>query len=782
MILPADHVPLAVISARLQCARGPILSFLISYTVTYLRYRLINYNRRGESPNIDHGELRATRVIVLACGFAFYLIQSSQMANFAAKCSIMTQEMVDSFCDSFNIPANAPGRDKTITQFPAGKVVCAFYTRSYSDGLFSFVKRSTSAPSCFPKPPDSIKNWVDHFFWVDSCVFPIFVPLYTGGVLGKDPAPHLTARQEQTVKLLESHKAPFHRYPECFLCLVGLSPYYPFDKNYYPVFEHPDGSEMGLFDFIKTDDPRKVQAVEVQKGDNQVKLLESTQHCFMPLVVPATRGSSSAAVAMKDTNLELADLDEGTTTLRADHFTLVFGTGGKTLAGLEQIMPVSSHLLDREQLVFPFVAPSSQEKEGFLDSSAQASLRICATVESFSTLGILVDTIVAATDVNLDLVGPSHLEESEGSDDSFYAPPTLNPSEVKRWYVPRWNITNDSLLDDGFSCLTLVDRVAPPAFFSALRTMDYDQLYMKFNVGAAWQVCLGAEVRSRVEHELELKEKLKAKYVSCEKEVEAAEVIRLCDQVSSLFGEKSALTAEASSLRAGFQNFNKRMEIQQEQQAQELYNRVAELKAHVMDVSGHLEGEFYPTYLTTLARRRWFLTHGIQLALLKCLKSPKYQATLGHALGRAVDFGMQEGLKAGYEHGTAGRSLSVVDAYNRRAAIMLHQRVSRPRRYFPVPIHHAGEVIKHCRGRLPVILPKMSMPMLRGERKHAAGERLCGWDFLVALCKLMMEIVSAPFVSNWVVSLYFPGLLHSVEIMIEEATMRPWEASLPPEA
>ncbi|GKF00875.1 hypothetical protein Tco_0027798, partial [Tanacetum coccineum] len=64
----------------------------------------------------------------------------------------------------------------------------------YSDGLFSFAKRSLSAPSCLSKPPDSIKNWADHFFWVDSRVFPISVPLYTGGVLEKDPAPHLIAR------------------------------------------------------------------------------------------------------------------------------------------------------------------------------------------------------------------------------------------------------------------------------------------------------------------------------------------------------------------------------------------------------------------------------------------------------------------------------------------------------------------------------------------------------------------------------------------------------------
>ncbi|GKE42790.1 hypothetical protein Tco_1470074, partial [Tanacetum coccineum] len=75
-------------------------------------------------------------------------------------------------------------------------------------------------------------------------------------------------------------------------------------------------------------------------------------------------------------------------------------------------------------------------------------------------------------------------------------------------------------------------------------------------------------------------------------------------------------------------------------------------------------GEFYPTYLTLLAGRRWLLTYGIQLDLLKCLKSSEYQGILGHALSRAIYFGMQEGLEVGHEHGVAGRSLSVVDAYN----------------------------------------------------------------------------------------------------------------------
>ncbi|GJT53640.1 hypothetical protein Tco_0988694 [Tanacetum coccineum] len=667
-----------------------------------------------------------------------------------------------------------------------------------------------------------------------------------------------------------------------------------------PTVDHVSGLHVsssgcgdGFFDFIKTADSRKVQAVEVQKGNDQVTLLESTRHCFMPLVIPAAGGSSSVAaaevsapteegqedVAPEEAYLELADPDEGTTAvrqseeefvteqpkkvkkkrllkqsdvlpakkLRTYHPTLVSGTGGKTLAGLEQIRLVGSRLPDREHLAFYFVAPSSQESEGFLDSSAQTNLRIHTTVESSSTLGIPVDTTVAAItftraavttnfamNVNPDLAGPSHPEESEGSGDSFYEPPTLDPSEAKRWYVPRWNITNDSLLDDGFSCRTLVDRVAPPTFFYALRTMDYDQLYTEFNVGAARQVCLGAEVRSRAEHELELKEKLRAKYAACgrlleekdleilrlksqlaEKEAEAAEVIRLRDQVSSLSGEKSALTAEVSLLkvtvtqkdhdisllnsraaclastlddakvacveagdkitslaserdrhafevsflRASFQDFKENMEIQQEEQAQELFNRVAELEAHVMDVSGHLEGEFYPAYLTTLAGKRWLLTYGIQLALFKCLKSPEYQGYLGHALGRAVDFGMQEGLEAGYEHGAAGRSLSVVDAYNPKVAkasyinavkaledvdfplinLLKSKKDAGMDEQLSIPIHHAGDNTAVRETSLSFALMNVHA-RADGAKKHDA-----------ALRQLMMEIVSTPLSSQtWV--------------------------------
>ncbi|GJR37654.1 hypothetical protein Tco_1213338 [Tanacetum coccineum] len=561
------------------------------------------------------------------------------------------------------------------------------------------------------------------------------------------------------------------------------------------------------------------QRCESHERQNPIKYVN-----MCTLLSPKTRVSSvtdatqlarhlTFHVAEENAYLELADPDEGTTMvrqseeevvterpkkikkkrptrqsdvlpakkLRTDHPSFASGTGGKTLAGLEQIMPASSRLLAREQSATPSVAPPQESESG---------------------------------------IGRS--------DDSFYEPATFDPSEAKRWYVPRWNITNDSLLDNGFSCRTLVDRVAPPAFFAALRSMDCDQLYTEFNVEATRQICLGSELLE--EKDLEI---LMLKSQLAEKEAEKPTGgLSSVNQVSSLSGEKSILTpgvsalkvtitqkdndislldsrathlasslddvkvacaeagtkitslaserdrlaSEGSSLRAGFQDFKEKIEVQQKEQAQELYNRMAELEAHVMDVSGCLEGEFYPTYLTLLAGRRWLLTHGIQLALLKCLKPSKYQGILGHALGRAVDFGMQEGLEAGHEHGVAGRSLFVVDTYNPEVASVDYVNAVKALEdaHFPlvdllkskkdaflldgplaelpeaaslqpcieqlsIPIHHVGE--KMAVGETSLSFALMNVhARSEGAKKHAA-----------ALRQLMMEIVFAPLSSQtWV--------------------------------
>ncbi|GKE36862.1 hypothetical protein Tco_1460267 [Tanacetum coccineum] len=81
-------------------------------------------------------------------------------------------------------------------------------------------------------------------------------------------------------------------------------------------------------------------------------------------------------------------------------------------------------------------------------------------------------------------------------------------------------------------------------------------------------------------------------------------------------------------------------------------------------MADHLDEEFYPRFLTAISRRRWILTHGLKLVILKCLQSPEYCHALGMAIGCAVNKGIQDGLRAWVDHGKAGRDLFVVEAYD----------------------------------------------------------------------------------------------------------------------
>ncbi|GJX70069.1 zinc finger, CCHC-type containing protein, partial [Tanacetum coccineum] len=280
--------------------------------------------------------------------------------------------------------------------------------------------------------------------------------------------------------------------------------------------------DMGLFDYIRTADPRKVQAVEVQKGEEQVTLLESIKHCFVSLDAPAAvhqaSGSGSGVglevsvpsagenvvaeenVILVGTYVDLIDPEDNLTVvekgdaaqkqpekakrkklskqndplpakrLRVDHPSLASGTGGKTLASLRRTIPEGSLLLG--------TSPADVHTQG--------------QDACFTHVGV---------------GGSSLPETSEESTDSFYETAILNSEDVKRW--------------------------------------------------------------SRTEHELELKEKLRAKYdargvllgekdaeiarlksLVKEKETESAEVLRLRDQVSVLAADKSLLSAEVSAFKS----------------------------------------------------------------------------------------------------------------------------------------------------------------------------------------------------------------------------------------
>ncbi|GKA37831.1 hypothetical protein Tco_0724396, partial [Tanacetum coccineum] len=246
----------------------------------------------------------------------------------------------------------------------------------------------------------------------------------------------------------------------------------------------------------------------------------------------------------------------------------------------------------------------------------------------------------------------------------------------------------------------------------------------EFNVGEARQICLGSEVRSRAEHELEIKEKLKAKYAARGKLLEEKDleilrwpVPRPGTKITFRWhlSEIGLPLRYVSSLRAGFKDFKEKMEVQLEEQAQELYNRVAELEAHMMDVSGRLEGEFYLTYLTLLAGRRkaWRLvmSMGLPGEVFPWLMLTTHYVDAVKALEDA-SFPLVDLLKSKKDAG--------IDELS-------------------VPINHAGD--KTAIGETSLSFALMNVHAhAEGAKKHAA-----------ALHQLMMEIVSAPLSSQtWV--------------------------------
>ncbi|GJV79623.1 hypothetical protein Tco_1515493 [Tanacetum coccineum] len=296
--------------------------------------------------------------------------------------------------------------------------------------------------------------------------------------------------------------------------------------------------------------------------------------------------------------------------------------------------------------------------------------------------------------------------------------------DLQKVYVPRWSVTSGSRLDDGRVCREMVDEFAPPKFFASIRGMDHDQLFTEFNVGAARQVSLSAKVRMRAEYNI--KEKRKLKTVVDEqadllkvregeiesqraqlllKEAEAAEAIRLRAEASSFTATKKSLRDEVNALNGRNLIFEKERDaldvkvtdletviVSKERELSDsnaqltciksqndnLVNQIHELETssaglqekvttyeNCMEQLGKFQDEIEvlssPSYCHC---RPQVVTHGMELATVKCLHSPEYLFALGEAISKAIEKGMQDGLAAWITHSQEGRVLTDVVAYN----------------------------------------------------------------------------------------------------------------------
>nr|GEX43712.1 hypothetical protein [Tanacetum cinerariifolium] len=138
--------------------------------------------------------------------------------------------------------------------------------------------------------------------------------------------------------------------------------------------------------------------------------------------------------------------------------------------------------------------------------------------------------------------------------------------------------------------------------------------------------------------------------------VEAAKAARVND-LNSLKERNLALKGEKSTLEGQY-------EAVHDEKIKILSDRVAEIDSELMGMAVHLDEEIYPRFLTTIGGRRWIISRGFRLVVMKCLPSLEYDVTLGTTIGLAIDKGMQTGLVAGTDHGKARRGLAKVATYD----------------------------------------------------------------------------------------------------------------------
>ncbi|GJU35304.1 hypothetical protein Tco_1183658, partial [Tanacetum coccineum] len=250
-------------------------------------------------------------------------------------------------------------------------------------------------------------------------------------------------------------------------------------------------------------------------------------------------------------------------------------------------------------------------------------------------------------------------------------------TDLQKVYVPRRCITNGSRLDDGLFCREMVDEFAPLKFFASVRGMEHDQLFTEFNVGAARQMSLSAEVREREIKNLKAKEaeaaeairlraeasKFKAIEKSLQVEVEAlkehnttlekkkneldVKVVDLAASVKVREQEIADLDVAVTSVKSQNNNLVNQLERFQDEKMKVVNDKFHKLYTDFIDMTLHLEERFYLYLLTTIAGRMWLLTYGMELAVAKYLNSSEYLSALGAAIGKAIEKGMQDGLAAG---------------------------------------------------------------------------------------------------------------------------------------
>ncbi|GJW57145.1 hypothetical protein Tco_0103876 [Tanacetum coccineum] len=448
----------------------------------------------------------------------------------------------------------------------------------------SFSKRQGNDAVCYTKPLDSLKSWNDRFFWVDTFACPASFPWNTSKSASKDPFPKSSQYNAEHYATLVAYPAPFHKV------------------------------EMDLLSFIQTADPTKVRIGERQRAEGKPKLLDTTMGHVVPLL-PVSPAVTAPSSELRQVWTRHFDRSSGSHAEQGDSVSGGHGVGVPQVSKTAEIIAEDAALVQprrqrkRKTVVSDAGEPSHPPKKLREDhgTSTGANLRAITAPPRFvisSDSSHHLGTNIAEAKVD-SFARPSVPLMTMTTTVTSTVDPTTTAKEkfVESSIFGGGSSSGAEHTVGGFSGLTGSDFIVGVGW-------KHDELFTEFNVGAARQISLSAEVRMHAEFNIREKRRLSA-FVE-----EKKSLLKARDEE----GEKSELDVKLADLAATVKV--------REQEVADLDDVVTSIKVHNDNLSD------------------------------------QYLSSLGAAIGKAVEKGMQEGLSAGITHGAAGRVLTDVAAYN----------------------------------------------------------------------------------------------------------------------
>ncbi|GKB61295.1 hypothetical protein Tco_0917481 [Tanacetum coccineum] len=467
--------------------------------------------------------------------------------------------------------------------------------------------------------------------------------LLRGASILKGPLPSDNHVNDELLGLLDHHRTIIRRYPETFLCLVGLSRSFVY-VYVCPTLLKDDDSDMGILDFVKSADPFKVKTRERTLAQGEIPLNNETVNMTVP---------PSAEIVQIIEHTIMDELKEHAGKKKKGLFLRTFLRNGLGLMRL-WLLRLCLRLVE---FVSSSVTPTP-EPDVLEDSSStqdggvrtyHASMGIVVSFSSGPEDEVAApraENIVAASAEGVGASGnnveaSTSVPNADSPIDVFYDSQTIETATADNVYVPEWGVTNGSRVDNPAIYCNLLHHITPPGYGAMLRNQSATGFLDAFNFNFAQHTCMVSELRLRYEHKVMTREKFQKKFTNnCavvrQRDAEIAALRARLKEVERKAAEVVALRGRVSELEAEVSAFD---------------SKRVELNRHIIKLGVDYERLHHEVAGESKLRDEFKSFHDA------AERSFAERAS-------AFDARIADGLEAGVVHGGAGRSLSQIEAYD----------------------------------------------------------------------------------------------------------------------